>query len=63
MEYFEVPRGRVLYDQTTDCSVVYLDAVLNKPSARTLILSFLELCGSRTRWRLDPHYTTSGDRE
>ena len=57
-EYFDVPRGRVLFDSIGQRSMVYLDATINQPAIREMITGFFGLTAKSTRWHLDPHYVT-----
>ena len=57
-EYFDVPRGRVLFDSIGQRSMVYLDATINQPATREMITGFFGLTAKSTRWHLDPHYVT-----
>lgn len=57
-EYQDVPRGRVLYQQSTSRSLVYLDKTLNSPAIRQLIAQYFEFEAGQASWRADLHYTT-----
>lgn len=58
LEYFEIPRGRVLFNKESGSSVVYLDKVLMKPKFTDKIRKRFQLPKPYTRFRSDPHYTT-----
>ena len=60
-EYFEVPRGRVLYSVKCHRSVVYLDDLLLRDEIKGRISAFFQLCAWTTLWRRDVHYTTADD--
>lgn len=57
-EYQEVPRGRVLYQQSTGEPLVYLDKALNSLVIRQLIARYFEFDEGQASWRVDVHYTT-----
>lgn len=58
-EYFEVPRGRVLYDQTQNRPIVYLDATMLSAHVKQLVCGFFDLEQVDVLWRDDLHYKTS----
>jgi hypothetical protein len=58
MEYFEVPRGRVLYSVTLERAIVYLDDALLRVETRSKIAEFFSLGLEKSDWRRDDHYTT-----
>ena len=58
-EYFEVPRGRVLYSRKEDQANIYMDKVLFDDKTKQFIEDFFQLNEIKTDWRTDPHYTTS----
>ena len=57
-EYYEVPRGRVLWDSNQDRAIVYLDASLFKDDIKAKITQFFNLKNEEVVWRTDPHYIT-----
>lgn len=57
-EYQEIPRGRVLFNQSQGVPLVYLDKTLNRPAIRELIASFFGFDPNRAKWMGDVHYTT-----
>ena len=58
-EYFEVPRGRVLYGRNEEQPIVYMDKILFSGSTKQLIAEFFCLDNLKVSWRTDSHYTTS----
>jgi hypothetical protein len=60
-EYFEVPRGRVLYNRKKGQPIVYMDKVLFDDQMKQLITEFFSLQDVNILWRTDLHYTTSVD--
>lgn len=58
IEYFQVPRGRVLLMKTGAKAVVYLDKTLMFNKYKTLIRQGFQLEGMAISWRADAHYTT-----
>ena len=60
-EYFDVPRGRVLYSRKDGQANIYMDKVLFNDKAKQLIKDFFQLNDTKTDWRTDPHYTTTAD--
>lgn len=58
MEYEEVPRGRVVWVKQPSRFCVYMDKRLHTPRVKRLILQAFELPGPKTRFLVDPHYTT-----
>lgn len=61
MEYFHIPRGRVLLMTTGAAARVYLDKVLLNEANKTLISDAFQLEGLKIQWRIDEHYTTDVD--
>lgn len=59
LQYFDIPRGRVLYSKKMAVSLVYMDSVLHKKSIKTSITDFFGLSHDKTRWCHDEHYTTN----
>lgn len=57
-EYYEVPRGRVLWDNNQSRAIVYLDARLLKADIKAKITQFFDLINEEVVWRTDPHYNT-----
>ena len=58
-EYFEIPRGRVLYSTTGLRAIVYMDATLHKKNIKAKVSKYFDLDQTKTSWRFDDHYTTS----
>lgn len=58
MEYFQVPRGRVLLMQKGAKALVYLDRTLISDKYKALIQQNFQLEGMAISWRADAHYTT-----
>ncbi len=57
-EYFDVPRGRVVFSTEEHRAIIYLDASLSGTAVRKRILSFFDLADTPVTWKEDPHYTT-----
>ena len=57
-EYYEVPRGRVLWDSNQSSAIIYLDARLLNDDIKAKITQFFDLKNEEVVWRTDPHYTT-----
>jgi len=57
-EYFEVPRGRVLFSRKEGQTNIYMDKVLFNDKTKQLIKDFFQLNDTKTEWRTDHHYTT-----
>lgn len=57
-EYFDVPRGRVIFNTKTETAIIYLDKFLSSRCARDQILEFFDLTASKISWKNDSHYTT-----
>lgn len=57
-EYFDVPRGRVLWNSAQHQAIVYMDAKLFDAAIKARIADFFDLTTSEVVWRTDPHYTT-----
>ena len=60
-EYFDVPRGRVLYSRKEGQATIYMDKVLFNDKTKKLIKDFFQLNDTKTDWRTDHHYTTTGE--
>jgi hypothetical protein len=58
-QYFDIPRGRVLWDANNERAIVYLDASLNAPEIRAEIARFFDLYDDAITWRSDAHYNTN----
>lgn len=58
LEYFAVPRGRVIYDRPADTFRVFMDRRLHTPAAKAVVLDRFQLPRCRTRFLTDAHYTT-----
>lgn len=59
IEYFEVPRGRVIYDSYREKYIIFADKTLKNKENRKQILAFFSLDASTVVWASDPHYTTN----
>jgi hypothetical protein len=60
-EYFDVTRGRVLYNRKDGQANIYMDKVLFNDKTKQLIKAFFQINDTKSNWRTDPHYTTSAD--
>lgn len=58
-EYFDVPRGRVVYSRKKGQVFIYMDKVLFNDKTKQLIKDFFQLNETKTIWRTDLHYTTT----
>lgn len=58
-EYFELPRGRVLYSKTLKHSIVYMDKTLRTAAIKSAICEFFDLDAQKVKWLVDDHYTTN----
>lgn len=58
-QYFEIPRGRVIWDSNNEMAIVYLDVSLNAPEIRSAIARFFDLYDDAIIWRSDAHYNTN----
>ena len=58
LEYQEIPRGRVVFDQNRGASIIYMDKGLFCDEVKTSIITFFELSGNKRKWKTDPHYST-----
>ncbi|MCO4786810.1 MAG: hypothetical protein KC467_12890 [Marinomonas atlantica] len=56
LEYQSIPRGRILYDQRSKTTVVYMDKTLFNDISKIAIRDFFQLQGNRIKWCRDPHY-------
>jgi hypothetical protein len=64
LEYFAIPRGRVVYNEATRRFTVYLDNALMKPGIQDELRIVFGLSESITDYERDDHYTTDlGDIE
>jgi hypothetical protein len=61
VEYFHVPRGRVLFNKAEDRFNVYLDKVLCTNPIKRMILAHFHLPRKHTIFRTDLHDTTDPD--
>jgi hypothetical protein len=59
VEYYAVPRGRVLFIKKTNRVQVYLDRNLIRRESKLLISNFFEFDPGYALWKNDLHYTTS----
>ena len=60
-EYFDFPRGRVLYNTTSFSSLVYLDKTLINEATKNKICQAFNLVSDKIIWKTDDHYTTDKD--
>ena len=60
-EYFDFPRGRVLYDVVKQAYIVYCDRRLLNPKDKTLIADFYAVSENKIIWKVDPHYVTEAN--
>lgn len=58
-EYFDYPRGRVLYAAHLKKHLIYLDAALLKRKTQSLICEAFKIPADRVVWKLDEHYTSN----
>jgi hypothetical protein len=58
VEYYQVPRGRVLFNKAEHRFYVYLDKVLCTATIKRLIVERFHLPRQQTVFRTDVHYTT-----
>jgi hypothetical protein len=61
VEYFHVPRGRVLFNKVEDRFYVYLDKVLGTATIKHMLVERFHLPRKHTIFRTDVHYTTDPD--
>lgn len=57
-EYFDVPRGRVLWRRDDATAIVYMDRTLFNDDIKVKIANFFDLATSKIEWMSDPHYTS-----
>jgi hypothetical protein len=60
-EYFELPRGRVVYRRGERCFAVLMDASLHTPKVRAALKTRFQLPSRGCRFERDSHYTTDPD--
>lgn len=58
-EYFNIPRGRVLWNKAENHAIVYMDSTLFSDRCKEMIVDFFNLHGREVNWKRDIHYTTS----
>lgn len=58
VEYYEIPRGRVVYVKTKNKVIVYLDRVILSKEGKRAVSDFFQLSDVSTEWVTDEHYTT-----
>ena len=61
VEYFHVPRGRVLFNKAEHCFYVYLDNLLCTNPMKRMIPEHFHLPRKHIIFRTDLHYTTDPD--
>jgi hypothetical protein len=61
LEYYQVPRGRVLFNKTERRFYGYLDKVLDTPVMKRMIMARFHLPRKHTTFQTDLHYTTDPD--
>lgn len=59
LEYYDVPRGRVLFHRATDKSIVYADRKILNEKCKQAVAGFFGLDDDKIVWKRDPHYATS----
>jgi hypothetical protein len=57
-EYFELPRGRVVFRRTQNRFAVLMDARLHTKAIKTKLVKLFRLPAGRYRFERDAHYTT-----
>jgi hypothetical protein len=60
-EYQSLPRGRVLFNRKTGCSIIYLDRLLMGKKFQKRISAFFQLSPTKVEWSADPHYVTGNN--
>jgi len=58
-DYFDIPRGRVLYSTNDQKTNVYMDKTLFDARTKRRIADFFQLDIKNISWRTDFHYTTA----
>jgi hypothetical protein len=58
VEYYQVPRGRVLFNKTESRFYSYLDIVLYTPVLKRMIMARFHLPRKHAIFQTDLHYTT-----
>jgi hypothetical protein len=61
LEYYQVPRGRVLFNKTESRFYCYLDKVLCTATIKRMIMAHFHLLRAKTIFQTDLHYTTDPD--
>ena len=61
MDYFEVPRGRVMWDLKDIYARILMDSSLFEKAVQQKILQFFHLEKVPVSWGRDNHYTTNID--
>jgi hypothetical protein len=61
VEYYEIPRGRVLFLKSANRPIVYLDKQLICNENKLLIATFFEFGLIHALFKTDLHYTTSAN--
>jgi hypothetical protein len=61
VEYYQVPRGRVVFNKAEHRFYVYLHKVLRKARIKRMIVEPFHLPLKQTVFRTDLHYTTDPD--
>lgn len=57
-EYWEFPRGRVVYDTARSYYLIYADRALLKPDIKIRVVDFFGLSHKKVAWFTDTHYVT-----
>lgn len=57
-EYFELPRGRVVFRRQENRFAVLMDAKLHTPALKTALRERFHLPARKTQFERDAHYTT-----
>ena|SRR6056297_401410 len=58
LEYYSIPRGRVIWNKNDQHVIVYMDSTLFNVESKELITSYFNLEDCKVMWKTDPHYTT-----
>ena len=61
MEYFKVPRGRVMWDLKNISARILMDSSLFEKAVKQKILQYFHLGKVPVSWSRDNHYTTNID--
>lgn len=56
LEYFQTPRGRVVFNTKSRAAQIYTCTELLSKSNRLLVRNFFDLTRTKVRWIVDEHY-------